>query len=477
MGTAWLLIGRMDRSLIVFFTRRAAMVPLAGLFMVFALAGCALNPLGPFDPAPKVSSIPGPRMGESFAWGFSTSSYQYEDPDVTAGDPNYFSTDWDIFVAGGKAPPKGNALYSWSHFEKDLELLKNIRPTHYRFSIEWARVEPRPGEYNEAAIRGYARMARQLKELGIEPIVCLWHFTFPDWLYNKKNPGQSNWLHPMARERWNAYVEKIVRATSPYTKWYAPQNEPNGQITTAYLVGQWPPGMSLAIGHYHKAIAASAAMFRDAATRVKAIKPEAKILSVEALPWWERATLDPGGLIYNTMIHGNTDHLDRVYDVCDVLGINYYYTQRPGPIELMVGPKRRGQDFTMMGWRINPAGLTKEIKRVGDRYGKPMMITENGIATPDDAKRRWYMENHLAAIGQAIRDGYDVRGYLTWSLADNYEWHFGYTATFGLSHMNPKTLAREPKPSAEWFAQIIRRHPTVGSVARIQPARQIQDTP
>ena len=140
------------------------------------------------------------------------------------------------------------------------------------------------------------------------------------------------------RERWNAYVEKMVRATSPYVKYYAPQNEPNGQITTAYLVGQWPPAMILAVGHYWKAIEASTGMFRDAAARIKAIKPSASVVSVEALPWWQRAPLDPGGLIYNTMIHGNTDHLDRVYDVCDVLGINYYYSQAPGPISLLAGP-------------------------------------------------------------------------------------------------------------------------------------------
>ena len=88
------------------------------------------------------------------------------------------------------------------------------------------------------------------------------------WLYDKEHPGQSNWLHPQVRERWNVYVEKMVRATSPYVKYYAPQNEPNGQITTAYLVGQWPPAMTLAVDHYWKAIEASTGMFRDAAARI-----------------------------------------------------------------------------------------------------------------------------------------------------------------------------------------------------------------
>lgn len=433
-----------------------------------------INPLGKFDPKPKVSAISKVKPAEKFAWGISTASYQYEDPAVKPGDKDYFSTDWDVLVAQRKAPPRGNALYSWSDFDKDIAALKKIRPTHYRFSIEWARVEPKPGVYNEAAIQGYVKMARKLKAIGVEPVVCLWHFTFPEWLYDHKNPGNSNWLHPLARERWKPYVTKMVTALSPYVTYYAPQNEPNGQITTAYLVGQWPPAMNLAVGHYWKAIEASTGMFRDCAAIVKTIKPSAKIVSVEALPWWQRAPLDPGGLIYNTMIHGNTDHLDRVYDVCDILGVNYYYSQRPGPISLIAGPSIRGKHFTMMGWDINPNGLYDEVARVAKRYGKPIMITENGIATKNDSKREWYMQNHLAALGRAIHDGYDVRGYFTWSLADNYEWHWGYKATFGLAHMDPETKDRMLKPSAKKFAETIRTHRTVGSIADIQPQANFQ---
>lgn len=443
---------------------------LATVGVFLGLAGCSISPLGPVDPGPE----PRPKRADvqsdkPFAWGISTSSYQYEDPDVEPGTPEYFQTDWDIIVEQGKAPPKGNALYSWSHWEKDLEALKKIGVTHYRYSVSWARIEPKPGVYNEAAIRRYVWETRKLKEAGIEPVICLWHFTFPSWLYDSKKPGQSNWLHPMARERWNAFVKMMVAATAPYTNYYAPQNEPNGQIVTAYIVGEWPPDMDLAFGHYRKAIDASVAMFRDAAATIKRIKPAAKVLSVEALPWWQPAPLDPGRIIYNTMIHGNTDHLDRVYDVCDIIGFNYYYTQRPGPIELLEEPYRRGWDFTSMGWRIDPDGLYKQIRFVGDRYGKPMMITENGIATEDDPKRIAYIQAHLAAIGRAIREGYDMRGYFAWSLADNYEWHYGYKAHFGLAHMDPKTLTRVLKPSAYWFRKIIRNHRTVSAVATIQP--------
>ena len=131
----------------------------------------------------------------------------------------------------------------------------------------------------------------------------------------------------------------------------------------------------------------------------------------------------------------------------------------------------------MMGWRINPNGLYNEIRRVGDRYGKPMMITENGIATPNDSKRIWYMKNHLAAIGRAIRDGYDVRGYFSWSLADNYEWHYGYKAKFGLATMDTKTYDRILKPSAYYFRDTIRSTKTTGDVSKLQPSDSFQKLP
>ncbi|MGC1481378.1 MAG: family 1 glycosylhydrolase [Chthoniobacterales bacterium] len=439
----------------------------AALGILLTLTGCIIDPLGPIGPGPQPPPpVSTPQPSDEFAWGISTSSYQYEDPDVEPGDADFFLTDWDIFIEEGKAPEKGNALYSWTHFDKDLAALKKIGVTHYRFSVSWARCEPQPGVYNEAAIRRYAEMARRLEEAGIEPVVCLWHFTFPSWLYDRKKPAESNWLHPLARTHWRAFVDRMVRATAPYTNHYAPQNEPNGQITTAYLVGQWPPGMDLAFGHYWKAIDASVAMFRDAAQQIKAIKPTAKVMSVEALPWWEHPPFAPGRLIYDTMLHQNVDHLDRIHDVCDIVGINYYYSEKATLLGVLAVPHQRGKDFSMMGWRIDPQGLYNEIQRVATRYGKPMMITENGIATPDDSKRIAYVETHLAAIARAIRDGYDVRGYFAWSLADNYEWHYGYEATFGLARMDPKTYDRVLKPSARKFADWIRHNRTVRSVSK-----------
>ncbi|MGH8045744.1 MAG: family 1 glycosylhydrolase [Chthoniobacterales bacterium] len=390
-----------------------------------------------------------------FAWGVSTSSYQYENPDLKPTDE--FSTDWDVLIADGAAPKKGNAVWSWSDWDKDLVAIKKLGLTHYRFSVEWGRIEPQPGVYDEEVLARYVSWAKRLKANGVEPVVCLWHFTFPDWLYDKKHPAKSNWLHPQFSGRWKAFTKKVVAAMGPTVRFYAPQNEPNGQITTAYIGGMWPPMEAMNFGNYNRAIKVSAQAFRDAAAIIKQENPRALVLSVEALPWWKKPPF-VWTWFYNFMEHNNFDHLDQVYDVCDVIGFNYYYSQTAGPVSMLLIGSHHGPNFTEMGWDIDPNGLYEQIRTVGARYGKPMMITENGIATADDKQRIKYLQEHLAAIAKAKAGGSDVRGYFHWSLADNYEWHFGYTATFGLSHMDPKTKDRILKPSALYYRDIIRIH-------------------
>lgn len=423
---------------------------------------CVIHPLGPLDKAPEHQSEKFSGY-YPFTWGISTSSLQYEDRAEQPGEKNYFLRDWDLLVQQGKAPVLGSALWSWSHFDKDLEALKKIGVNAYRFSIEWARVEPRPGEYNEEAIARYVEMARKLKESGIEPYVCLWHFTFPAWLVDDKT-GKTNWLHPLALSHWNAYVTKMTQALSPYVTYYAPENEPNGQILTAYIVGLWPPNHLVDFSGYKKAMEASVTMFRDAAARIKEIEPHAKILSVEAIPYWYHGPLDPGGMIYNTVEHNAFDHLDKIYDVCDIIGFNYYYSQTAGPLSMLTQSARHGNNFTMMGWRIDPAALGKLIRKIGKRYDKPMMITENGMAGLDEKKRIAYLRDHIEQLQITMAEGYDVRGYFIWSLADNYEWHYGYVPKFGLSTMNPKTFVRELKSSAFYYRDVIKASDKKGVV-------------
>lgn len=391
-----------------------------------------------------------------FWWGIASSAFQTEDRGEKPGTPNYFQTDWDLFAEAGRVPPKGDeAVWSWSNFDRDLEALKKTGVNHYRFGVEWARIEPQPGRYNEAALRRYVEMARKLKAAGIEPVVTLWHFTFPSWMYDAKRSGNSRWLSPYYRERWPLYVDKVSKAMAPYVRVLAPQNEPNGDLALGYISATWPPGHFLDLAGHARALTESVWGFRTAAEIVKKNRKDALILSITALPYWEHALLDPTGAYYNFMQRINFTQLDRTFDVCDLIGFNYYYTEYPDFTALLALKARRGRNYSLLGWIIQPRSLYKQIRNVQKRYGKPVVITENGIATAKDIKRVRYLFNHMLEVKEAMQDGADVRGYFVWTLVDNYEWHHGYKAPFGLSKFDRASKMRLLRPSALFYRGII----------------------
>lgn len=430
-----------------------------GRILIFAtlasvmLTGCVTPPTPPriVRNNPQKPPDTGP-----FWWGISSSAFQTEDRGEKEGSPNDFKTDWDLFAEAGRVPERGrDAVFSWSNFDKDLEALKKIGVNHYRFGVEWARVEPEPGRYNEAAIRRYVEMARKLKANGIEPVVTLWHFTFPSWMVTPKRPGKSRWLHPLYRERWPAYVEKMVKAFGPTVRVYAPQNEANGDLALGYISATWPPGKFLDFGMHAAALRESVWGFREAAGIIKANRKDSLILSVTALPYWIQTLWDPTRAYYNFMQRINFAHLDQIYDVCDLIGFNYYYTEYADFTALIALKARRGRNYSLLGWVIQPHSLYKQIRTLSKRYGKPIVITENGIATSRDIKRVRYLFNHMLEVKEALQDGYDVRGYFVWTLVDNYEWHHGWKAPFGMSRMDPATKRRLFRPSALFYKGII----------------------
>jgi beta-glucosidase len=429
---------------------------LAAVLLAAGLSGCVLPPKDYVKPA---ASAP-VRTGK-FWWGTSTSSYQNEDRGEKPGSPHYFKTDWDIFAEEGRIPPRGEyATYSWTNFDKDLEALKQLGVTHYRFGIEWARVEPRPGEFNEKAIRQYVRMARKLKAAGIEPVVTLWHFTFPDWLYDRKRKNRSDFLHPDVEQAWNRYVTKMVRALAPHVRIYVPQNEPNGALYIGYFGGHWPPGLLLTPGALKKAHGVAINMFRDAAAIIKRERPDALVMGIYSIPNWRRNYLqDPTQFVYNMMMHQNWQHLDAVVDTMDLIGVNYYYSQDASAARFIFRPVgEQNSNYTQNGWEIDPEGLHATLTAVYRRYGKPIVVSENGIGTQSEQKKVRYFREHVNQLRRAMADGVDVRGYFPWTLIDNYEWAEGYAANFGLTSLQGgKTLIIGP--SGEWFRNFIRKHP------------------
>ena len=422
------------------------------------LAGCVTPPKPYKKPATPAKSVQtGP-----FWWGTSTASFQNEDRGVPKGSPHYFQTDWDIFAEEGHIPPRGDdATFSWTRFDKDVAALKKLGVNHYRFGIEWGRVEPKPGVFNEAAIRQYVEMARKLRAAGIEPVVTLWHFTFPSWLYDSKAKNRSNFLHPDVQSAWRTYVTRMVAALSPYVRTYVPQNEPNGDLYIGYFGGHWPPGLLLTPGALKKATNVAVDMFRDAATIIRAKRSDALIIGFYSIPNWRRNFLqDPTGFVYNMMMRQNFDHLDRVVDTMDLIGVNYYYSQDASALRFIKRPAGElTSDYTQNGWEIDPEGLHATLLNVYRRYGKPIVISENGIGTQSEQKKIRYFREHVNQMRRAMNEGVDIRGYFPWTLIDNYEWAEGYAANFGLTHVDRKTMTLVLEPSGEWFRKFIQANP------------------
>ncbi len=427
------------------------------LIVTFLLGGCVIAP----KPYNKPTATAKVKTG-SFWWGTSTASFQNEDRGEKPGTPAYFQTDWDVFASEGHIPPRGDdATFSWTKFDRDVRMLKRIGVTHYRFGIEWGRVEPQPGQFNPVAIARYAAMARKLKAAGIEPIVTLWHFTFPDWLYDSKKKGRSDFLNPNVRTAWREYVSRMTAALVPTVRIYVPQNEPNGDLYIGYFGGHWPPGLLLTPGALKKATNEAAGMYVDAAAIIRKARPDAVIMGVYSIPNWRRSPLgDPTQFVFNMMMHQNWDHLDRVAGVTDIIGVNYYYSQDATAARFIFRPfGEQNSNYTQNGWEIDPEGFYETLMTVHARYGKPIVVSENGIGTQSEQKKIRYFREHVNQMRRAMEDGVDVRGYLPWTLVDNYEWAEGYAANFGLTSLDPKTRELVLEPTGQWLKSFIKANP------------------
>ncbi len=425
----------------------------------FLVSGCVTPPKPYEKPAATGKTVV--KTGD-FWWGTSTASFQNEDRGEKPGTPEYFRTDWDVFADEGHIPPRGeDATFSWTEFDRDVAILNKIGVNHYRFGIEWGRVEPRAGEFNEAAIQQYVGMARKLKAAGIEPIVTLWHFTFPDWLYDSDQKNRSNFLNPDVEPAWREYVTRMVTALAPYVRTYVPQNEPNGDLYIGYFGGHWPPGLLLTPGALKEATKVAVAMYREAAEIIRDIRPDAIVMGIYSIPNWRRNfRQDPTAFVYNMMQRQNFDHLDQVADVTDVIGVNYYYSQDASVTRFIRRPEGElASNYTQNGWEIDPEGLYAVLKQVDARYGKPIVITENGIGTQSEQKKIRYFREHVNQMRRAMNDGVDVRGYMPWTLIDNYEWAEGYAANFGLTSLNRETRELTLEPAGQWYKEFISKNP------------------
>ena len=415
------------------------------------------------------------RLPADFLLGCATSGHQVE---------GGLDNDWARWA---RDDPKrirdgSDASIACDHYVRyrdDLEQLAEMSQNAHRFSVEWARIEPRPGCFETAELDHYADVVRTCRRLGMEPVVTLQHFSLPVWLAERGGV-----LHPDAPRLFARYVAACVERFGDSVTWWITVNEPNVLAFMGYLFGGWPPGeqsmprMFAALRALVRMHAAGATAIRRVALRhgwgarisiAHAERPQRA--GSQSTPLDRAAAVIPNWMFNRWFLRscrtgrllppvGAGQRVAGLRGSLDYLGVNYY-------TEDMVRFDRRSPNtlFTQQladpalphssfGWSIDASAMRRALNALWREFGLPLLITENGVADEHDELRPGYIIDHLNAVLDSIDDGADVRGYLHWTAWDNWEWAEGYTKRFGLFYVDPETQRRFAKPSAALYADI-----------------------
>ena len=382
-----------------------------------------------------------------FLFGAATSSHQIEGSETN---------DWTQWEASGKTRDvSGRAADHWTRWREDFDILAALQLNSYRMSIEWSRVEPSPGQFDASALAQYRAMLIRLRELNIIPLVTLHHFTLPQWV-----SGQGGFLHPRAREWFVRYVDTTLKAFGDLADLWITINEPMVLVVMGYLMALWPPG-SHGFRRALRLIDRLADLHRAAYTAIKNRKPAAMAglaHHIIAFEPWKNTQSDrlTARLLHYLM---NQRFINLVGGSQDFYGINYY-TRQYGHWSRGLHPiqSRAGKTLSDLGWELYPEGLNQVLTQIR-LDNKPILITENGIASTNDSLRIQYLKDHLSVVGRMQQDGLDIRGYFHWSLLDNFEWAEGFGPRFGLVEVDYDTMQRRMRDSAYIYRDIVQANP------------------
>lgn len=397
------------------------------------------------------------KFPKTFLWGAAISAYQAE-------GNNRWSDWWHWERQGDKIADhtvSGTASDFWNQYKTYINLAKQAGMNCMRISIEWARVNPEPGTYNDAALKHYAAILDYMREQSIEPIVTLWHFTLPQWLAK-----QGGWMHRDAVKHFIAYVACVNRELGDKVKWWITLNEPSVYLYESYLLGLWPPE--------HQFDLVSTTLIRNRLIRAHklayaALKTKNNFVGIAAnLSWDTGLSRVP---IINRILEwlpprGNDwSFLSAIKNQSDYIGLNFYFRQmiklswKPPFLSLsfMSPDHKRASD---LGWEIAPRGIYEVTKILFKKFNKPILITENGLADAKDQKRAQFINDHVSWLTRASQEKVSILGYIHWALVDNVEWQLGKKPRFGLIEMDYETLKPRPRLSLWQYKKIIEEHTT-----------------
>jgi beta-glucosidase len=345
----------------------------------------------------------------------------------------------------------GRACDHYNRYEEDFDIAKSLGLNAFRISIEWSRIEPAEGKFDEREIEHYRKVLEAIRARGMEPFVTLWHWTLPLWLAEKG--GVASEKFPKYFER---YAERIAKEFSDSTTFWLTLNEPTAVIGASYSAGVWPPQKKnplAALGVYKNLSCAHNLAYAI----IRKTSKRAKVGFVNILnfldPYNKNSLLDKLSVKIGNYF-SNKKFLNLTKKSNDFLAVDYYFHHR---VKFPFAKKNENKEVSDLGWEIYPEGIYHILKDLG-RYNLPIYITENGLADADDKKRAKFIKDHLRWTHKAVSEGADVRGYFHWSLLDNFEWDKGFWPRFGLVEVDYETLERKIRPSAWEYAKICKNN-------------------
>lgn len=401
-----------------------------------------------------------------FLWGATTAAHQVEggnynqwsqwelaNAKVKAAQAEFQLDDlpsWPRIKRSAKSPANyisGDLVDHYHNYKTDFDLLEKMHMNAYRFSVEWSRIEPNEGAWNREAIDHYKKYVAELKRRGIEPVVTLFHFTLPTWFTRRGG---------FTRRRNIKFFVRFARKIMPElggVRFIITINEPEVYANNSYQYGDWPPAESnprlsrRVIKNLARAHNQTARVLRKQNRRYKiSIAKASAFFYPGDDAWLSRWTA-------NRLQRQEDYALKKVVRQCDFLGVNYYFSNRVYGSRIH-NPNEKVSD---MGWDMQPADIQFVLERLHYKYKLPIIITENGLADADDTCRQWWLSQTLTAMQAAINHGVQLKGYLHWSLMDNFEWAYGRWPRFGLAEVNYQTGDRTLRPSARWLGRVIKQ--------------------
>lgn len=416
------------------------------------------------------------RLPDDLLMGSATASLQIEGGDT--------QNSWYQFCEEEKIKDGSHCIIAadhWNRYEEDIAIMKQMHHDTYRMSIEWSRIEPAEGQYNQEALDHYRAEITMLLNAGIKPLVTLHHFSNPLWI---EEIGA--WTNARIVNYFTKYVKVVVQALGDLVSDWVTINEPNVYLFQSYIELTSPPAEP-SITSFFKGTKLMIEAHIDAYRAIHRIRGEQhypgktqvgvafhmrvfdiekkKIRSIlsRKLTDYTFHTLFLEGMIrgnYKFPIHSGKQYITQRNELyCDFFGLNYYsrdiveFTWNP----LLVFAKqlvKEGADTNDMGWEIYPEGLYRICKKVFAQYQLPIYITENGICDQKDEKRAKFIYDHLREIVRLRDEGIPVQRYYHWSTIDNFEWQEGLSQRFGLVQIDYVTQVRTIRDSGYFYAEI-----------------------